>query len=149
MKSCHNCKNQHICAIYRQYDQATQEGLKFHILTTNETPNEKTTSSWMGIFKAIARSCNHYTVWETRQSLTKDAKKYAKDLADGLKKNKYFTKEFLNAPSPEARIKLIDQELDNNYDKIIDFLSKCLKNQEEAEDCYESFEHEVMSHFGV
>lgn len=149
MKSCHNCKNQYICAFYRDYNKVTEDGLKMRILTTSEAPTDNTTSSWMDIFRAIARSCTSYTVWDSRKELNKESKKYAKELAKSLKSNKQFIKDFVEAHSNEARIKIIDSELDNNYDKIIDFLSKSQESQEQAEDLYESFELEVMSHFGV
>lgn len=149
MKSCHNCKNQHICAVYRDYNDVTTKGLQMHILTTSDHPTENTTTSWMGIFRAIARSCTHYTIWETRTQLTKNTKKYAQDLAKTLHKDKNFVSEFMKETSNESRIKLIDSRLDDSYDQIIEFLSKSQKDQEEAEETYESFCHEVMQYFGV
>lgn len=148
MKSCHTCRNQHICSIYKSFDQTNTEGLKMQILTTHETPTEKTTSSWMDIFRAIARACNYYQVWESRAELTTHTKKYAQDLAKNLKKDKSFTKQFINATSPESRIKLITRRLDDSYDEIIDFLSRSQKDLEDAEEIYESFTHEVLSYFG-
>jgi hypothetical protein len=120
-----------------------------HILTTSEQPTEKTTNSWMGIFRAIARSCSHYTVWESREQLTKNTKKYAQDLAKTLHKDKSFVSEFMQESSNESRIKLIDSRLDDSYEKIIEFLAKSQKSEEEAEEIYESFRHEVMQYFGV
>lgn len=149
MKSCYNCENRNICSFYEEYNKVTTKGLQMHVLTTSEQPTEKTTSSWMDIFRAIARSCSHYKVWESRTQLTKNSKKYALDLANNLHKDKSFVKEFLNSPSNEARVKLIRARLDDSYEQIIEFLSKSQKDQEEAEELYEVFEHEVMSHFGV
>lgn len=148
MKSCHNCKNQHICVFYRDYNDVTTKGLQMHILSTSEQPTENTTSSWMDIFRAIARSCSQYTVWESRTQLTKNTKKYAQDLAKTLHKDKSFVSDFMHATSNEARMKLVDSRLDDSYDQIIEFLAKSQKDQEEAEEIYESFCHEVMQHFG-
>jgi hypothetical protein len=149
MKSCHNCKNQHICAFFRDYEAVTTKGLQMRVLTTSEAPTEETTSSWMDIYRAIARSCSHYTVWDSRLQLTKNTKKYAQDLARNLQKDKSFVQEFLVAPSNEARVKLLDRRMDDNYDQIIEFLAHSQKDQETAEDLYESFQHEVMQYFGV
>jgi hypothetical protein len=119
------------------------------VLTSSEIPNDKTTSSWMDIFRAIARSCAHYTVWESRLELTNNSKKYAQDLAKSLHKDKTFVSEFMKESSNESRIKLIDGRLSDSYDQIIEFLSKSQKDQESAEEIYEAFCHEVMQYFGV
>lgn len=43
----------------------------------------------------------------------------------------------------------MDKSLDENYDKIIEFLSKALGSEDEAQDLYELFEHLVMEKLGV
>lgn len=85
----------------------------------------------------------------TLKKLDKNIIAYAKVCAESLKTNPRFVKSFLNCYSDEARYRLVDKSLDENYDQIIEFLSKALGSEDEAQDIYELFEHLVMEKLGV
>ena len=149
MRSCHNCAHMNICKIYEKVNLSVMEGLREQALTTSEENTTKSKSSWMHVFRSLGSCCTKFEGSENTKKLNKNLVAYAKVCADSLKNNPKFVKAFINCHSDEARYRLVDKSLDENYDQIVEFLTKALGSEDEAEDLYEVFEHLVMEKMGV
>ncbi len=147
-RSCHDCKNQQICSIYKDINQVVSMGLKTHIITTATIPTELTKNSWMEIFKSLAGSCTRFTKYDG-QELPKQAVKYAESIFKNLSKNKDFLKDYVLCISDEGRRRLVHEYLDLEYENIIEYLTVVFKNKEEAEDKFEVFQDYISAKFGL
>lgn len=114
MNCMNDCKNNTLCRYFQDVQKTLNEGLRTQDLSAGD--NGKTTFSYAAVFSALARSCNKYA--HDDQNLSKEKieelASYATKIANQLKTDQDFILEFLNSKSPEHRIELIKENLDED-----------------------------------
>lgn len=126
MRSCSHCIKMSLCKYYERFDKELSEALRCQILAAGA--NDKTTATYasMSIYGGIARAC---TQFESMHHTIEDQKikKKVEDFVISLQKDEEFLKEYFQAKSPEERIELVWNELEDILDSDDDDLNESIR----------------------